>query len=105
MNNIFTSQSTSFLLVMLIIFGLSALIKFAVKLFELIVKLAFVLIILFLGFKALEFDDTPDDSHHHQPTPTTLDTINEPKPDTLKRPKPNALINKSFVFRTNNSAK
>ncbi len=80
MNNIFTSQSTSFLLVMLIIFGLSALIKFAVKLFELIVKLAFVLIILFLGFKALEFDDTHTNTPPDKPgvplkDTTTIDSI------------------------------
>jgi len=101
MNNFFTSQSTSFLLVMLIIFGVSALIKFAIKLFELIVKLAFVLIILFLGFKALESDDTPKQKQQ-EPTPSIPDTINAPKNDTLKMTKQNVLGDKPAVCFSNN---
>ena len=102
MNNFFTSQSTSFLLVMLIIFGVSTLIKFAIKLFELIVKMAFVLIILFLGFKVLESDDTPVDPTPQKPTPAIIDTINNPKNDTLKMTKQNVLGDKPTVCFSNN---
>lgn len=83
MNNLFTANSSSFLLIMLIIFGVSALIKFAIRLFEMLIKLAFILILIFLGFKALELDETPPPQYNN-PSPATLDTINKPKADTLK---------------------
>ncbi len=75
MNNFFTSSSTSFLLVILLIFGISALIKFAIRLFEMLVKLALILIIIFFGFKALESDNAPP-TNEYEPTNTPLiDTI------------------------------
>jgi len=105
MNNFFTSQSTSFLLIMLIIFGISALIKFAVRLFEMLVKLAFVLIILFFGFKAIEFNDTAPETPFANPTPASIDTNSKPKHDTIKMARPNALLHKSITYNSNNPAK
>ncbi len=58
---------------MLILFGLSALIKFAIKLFEMLVKLALLLIILFFAFKAIGFGDAPTNTKK-QPAPI-IDTV------------------------------
>ena len=71
MNHFFTSSSTSFLLIMLIIFGVSALIKFAIRLFEMLVKLALILIVIFFGFKALESDNVPP-TNEYEPNRTPL---------------------------------
>ena len=68
-----------------------------------IVRMAFVLIILFFGFKALESDDTPVDPTPQKPIPSIPDTINTPKTNTLKMTKQNALGDKPAVcFRNNN---
>ncbi len=71
MNNYFSSSSTSFLLVILLIFGISALIKFAIRLFEMLVKLALILIIIFFGLKALESDNVPP-TNEYEPSSTPL---------------------------------
>lgn len=88
MNNPFVSQSSSILVIMLIIFGISALIKIAIRLFEILVKLAFILIILFLGFKALEFTlPSTNSSEFNAPITDTLKT--DTLVVTLKHPTKN----------------